>query len=138
MENMELLLYPLLFAMGYLSCRMYESHKVSSASIVMIRTAQLSSLLMYTRAIEQYAYVKGFVKKTIQNREGTDREIKSFEIYVDNDIDYFKNQCIKSMNFAVPNSLRDDMSIDSWETGMFILNEQAQFVQHFFNERRAR
>ena len=104
----------------------------------MIRTAQLSSLLMYTRAIEQYAYVKAFVKQEIQKREGTDREIKSFEIYVDNDIDYFKNQCIKTMNFAVPTSLRDDMSIESWENGMLILNEQMQFVQHFFNERKVR
>jgi hypothetical protein len=102
----------------------------------MIRTAQLSSLLMYTRAIEQYAYVKAFVKQTIQKREGTQRDIDSFEIYVNNDIDYFKDQCIKNMNFAVPNTLREDLSIESWESGMLILNEQAQFVQHFFNKRK--
>lgn len=136
MENMEILLYPLLFALGYLSCRMYESYRVSAASVIMIRTAQLSSLLMYTRAIEQYAYVKAFVKQTIQKRDGTQRDIDSFEIYVNNDIDYFKDQCIKNMNFAVPNTLREDLSIESWESGMLILNEQAQFVQHFFNKRK--
>ena len=132
---MEILLYPLLFVLGYCTCKVSNIYWAANNSVVMIKVSQLSSLLLYTRAIEQYSYVRTFAANKIKSDGGSDKEVESFEKYVDNDIEYFKKQSIKQMNLCIAPMFSDDIKVADWDAGMALLESEKEAVQQIFINR---
>ncbi len=132
---MDILLYPLLFFVGYYTCKFSNLYRTANDSVVMIKVSQLSSLLLYTRAIEQYSYVRTFVANMIKSDGGSDREIESFQKYVDNDIEYFKSQSIKQMNLCISPMFSDDIKVADWDAGMALLESEKETVRQIFINR---
>jgi len=75
------------------------------------------------------------VANMIKSDGGSDREIESFQKYVDNDIEYFKSQSIKQMNLCISPMFSDDIKVADWDAGMALLESEKETVRQIFINR---
>tara|TARA_R110001583_G_scaffold96407_6_gene240623 strand:+ start:10196 stop:10495 length:300 start_codon:yes stop_codon:yes gene_type:complete len=97
----------------------------------MFKMTQLTTLMILTRSMEQYAYVKSFGESQMKQKGATEKEISNYHIYVNNDIEFFKNKSIKVILSATPNYFKHLVEFDDWESAMRYLNDNKTIVNQF-------
>ena len=104
--------------------------------MTMVKLAYVSSLLILVRALEQYSYVKQFGEQQMKRKDATQSDIDNYKIYVDNDIEYFKNKSINNILGGTPTYFKEIPQFSDWESAMEYLAANKQLVQHIINSRR--
>lgn len=115
---MQYLLYILLFVFGFYTHKTFQTYRSAQASIALLFSAQITSILILLKAIENYSYVKTFGANQLRSKEATDNEVKNYELYIDNDIKYFKNNSVKQILRQLPEHFRLTGQFDDWESAM--------------------
>ena len=133
---MEWLLYALVFVFGYYTCKTFYVFRSGALTVTMVKLAYVSSLLILVRALEQYSYVKQFGEQQMKRKDATQSDIDNYKIYVDNDIEYFKNKSINNILGGTPTYFKEIPQFSDWESAMEYLAANKQLVQHIINSRR--
>ena len=89
---------------------------------------KMLALLMLLRAIEKYSYVKSFGIIQLQESGASESQITAFKIFIDNDVDFFKKQSIKSINKPIPEYLKILEHFETWEQAMEFIAKYKQEI----------
>ncbi len=130
---MQFLLYALIFLFGFFTYRTFFVYRVAHASLFILRSAQKTSLIMLTRALENYHYTKSFCAERLIKNGATEKEIESFKIYINNDIEHLKNSSIRDINKAIPEHFKASILFEDWETAMAFL--ETSRTSNYFKDR---
>jgi len=130
---MQFLLYALVFLFGFFTYRTFFIYRVAHASLFILRMSQRTSLIMLTRALENYHYTKSFCAERLTKSGATEKELKSFDIYIENDIEQLKKTSIRDINKAIPEQLKSSIVFHDWDTAMAFL-EASKTSNYFKNQ----
>ena len=115
---MELLLYTLIFVFGYLTHKLFHTYFSAKIGSIIFLQSKLISLMMLLKCIEQYTYIKAFGMLQLQEKGASANEIKSYKLMIENDIDFFKKESIKSINRHIPDYLKVLDHFENWDDAM--------------------
>tara|TARA_R100001591_G_C4236481_1_gene153340 strand:- start:128 stop:394 length:267 start_codon:yes stop_codon:yes gene_type:complete len=87
---------------------------------------------MLTRALENYHYAKSFCNERLVKNGATEKELESFKIYINNDMEHLKKTAIRDMNKAIPEHFKSSIVFDDWETAMAFL--EASKAANYFKD----
>jgi len=132
---MEFLLYFLVFIFGYYTCKTFYIYRSGSLTVAMLKTSQLTSLILLIRALEQYAYIRTFGSQQLKKARATEKEVESYQLYIDNDIAFFKSKSIDNLVRATPNYFKQVLEFEDWESAMRYLNENKELADHIIKPR---
>jgi len=130
---MQFLLYALVFLFGFFTYRTFFIYRVAHASLFILRMSQRTSLIMLTRALENYHYTKSFCAERLTKSGATEKELKSFNIYIENDIEQLKKTSIRDINKAMPEQFKSSIVFHDWDTAMAFL-EASKTSNYFKNQ----
>jgi hypothetical protein len=130
---MQFLLYALVFLFGFFTYRTFFIYRVAHASLFILRMSQRTSLIMLTRALENYHYTKSFCAERLTKSGATEKELKSFDIYIENDIEQLKKTSIRDINKAMPEQFKSSIVFHDWDTAMAFL-EASKTSNYFKNQ----
>lgn len=130
---MEFLLYALVFLFGFFTYRTFFVYRIAHASLFILRSAQKTSLIMLTRALENYHYTKSFCNERLVKNGATEKELDSFSIYINNDIEHLKKTAIRDINKAMPEHFKSSILFDDWDSAMAFL--EASKTTNYFKDR---
>ena len=88
---------------------------------------------MLTRALENYHYTKSFCAERLTKSGATEKELKSFDIYIENDIEQLKKISIRDINKAMPEQFKSSIVFHDWDTAMAFL-EASKTSNYFKNQ----
>ena len=132
---MEFLLYFLVFIFGYYTCKTFYIYRSGSLTVGMLKMSQLTCLMLLIRAMEQYAYIRTFGALQLKKGGASDSEVESYQLYIDNDIAFFKTKSIDNLVRATPNYFKQVLEFEDWESAMRHLNENKELVDHIIKPR---
>jgi len=129
---LEFLLYLLVFFFGYFTHKVFNDYHTAKASAIMFLHTKLTSVLILVRVLEQYNYVKGFGALQLKKKGASDKDVSSYELLIQNDIEYFKKSSIKKMNDVTPEHLKIVEHFEDWNGAMqFMVKYRAElFKEH--------
>ena len=76
---------------------------------------------MLTRALENYHYTKKFCAERLKSNNASDKEMQSFKIYIDNDMQELKKIAIRDMNKCIPEHFKSSIVFTDWDSAMIFL-----------------
>jgi len=132
---MEFLLYFLVFIFGYYTCKTFYIYRSGSLTVGMLKMSQLTCLLLLIRAMEQYAYIRTFGALQLKKGGASENEVESYQLYIDNDIAFFKTKSIDNLVGATPNYFKQVLEFEDWESAMRYLNENKELADHIIRPR---
>lgn len=132
---MEFLLYFLVFIFGYYTCKTFYIYRSGSLTIGMLKTSQLTCLILLIRAMEQYAYVRTFGAIQLKKACASDSDVENYQLYIDNDITFFKTKSIDNLVKATPNYFKQVLEFEDWESAMRYLNENKELTDQIIKHR---
>ena len=130
---MQYLLYILLFIFGFYTHKTFQTYKRAQEGITLLFSAQITSLLILLKALEKYSYVKTFGAQQLASKEASESEIKNYELYIDNDIKYFKKNSVQQILLQLPEHFKVTAQFEDWASAMQYLERTKT---HMRNQRR--
>ena len=124
---MQLLLYLLVFLFGFYTYKTFLAYRVAHASLYMLRMAQRTSLEMLLKTVEHHSYAKAFCANQLSKNEASKKEIASYKIYMNNDIELLKQMAIKDLNKTLPSYFEHSIAFDDWDSAMEFLQYNTKF-----------
>jgi hypothetical protein len=128
---MEWLQYFLIFAFGYLTCKTFYFFRANRTGILIIKSAQVISLAILAKSMENFAFSKTYKILTLQEAGASEQNINAYTINIDLAIDSYKEKAIKSIVEQHSKFYREILDFDDWRSGMDYL-EQHKEVAHAF------
>jgi hypothetical protein len=119
---MEFLLYALVFMFGYATHRTFSSYRSAKASILLLQSSVVASLLILTRCLQNYSYVKTFGTSQLEKKEATPQEIDNYKLFIENDIEFFKNSSVSQILKDIPEHFSAIIEFNDWDTAMKYLD----------------
>ena len=123
---MELILYFLVFMFGYVTHRTFWTFRSTKSILLLLQSAQITSLLILARSIEKYSYVKAFGANQLTKSGATDDAVDNYKKYIDNDIEYFKSSSIKNIVRNTPEHFEPIVQFSDWNSAMEYLDNLNQ------------
>ena len=75
---MDWLLYLVVFIFGYITCKTFYFMNAARTSINMLKSAQLTSLLVLARSMEHFSYSRALRLHHMQMTDATEHNIQAF------------------------------------------------------------
>lgn len=124
---MQILLYLLVFLFGFYTYKTFFVYRIAHASLFMLRMAQRTSLEMLLKTIEHHSYAKTFCVNQLNKNDGSKKEVASYKIYMNNDIELLKQMAIKDINKTLPSYFEHSVAFDDWDSAMEFLQNNTKF-----------
>ena len=93
----------------------------------MLRMAQQTSLEMLLKTIEHHSYAKAFCINQLEKNDASKKEIASYKIYMNNDIELLKKISIKELNKTLPSYFEHSIVFDDWASAMEFMQDNKKF-----------
>ena len=126
---MAWLQYFLVFAFGYLTCKTFYFVRATRTGILIVKTAQLVSLGVLAKSMENFAFSKTYKILTLQENNASEQNINAYSINIDLAINSYKEKAIKHIVEQHSKFYREILDFDDWKSGMEYL-EQNREVAH--------
>ena len=120
---MDILLYILVFLFGIQTHRTFATYKSAKASILLLQSAQMTSLLILVKTLQNYSYVKTFGCNQMIKKGATEDEIQSYSKLIDNDIEFFKKTSISQILKDTPEHFTAITAFEDWDSAMAYLQK---------------
>ncbi len=120
---MEIILYILVFFFGMQTHRTFASYKHAKASILLLQSAQVTSLLVLVKCLQNYSYVKNFGCNQLAKKEASADEVNSYIKFIDNEIEFFKKTSISQIIKDTPEHFLPITAFDDWDSAMLYLQK---------------
>jgi hypothetical protein len=133
---LEVLLYILVFAFGYVTHRTFHTYMAAKTGSLIFLHSKITSLLLLIKCIESYSYIKAFGIIQLEKSDASEKQVEAFTKMIDNDIGFFKKQSIKNMNGLVPEYLKVLEHFENWDEAMsFLAKFKHEIPGEFLNDK---
>jgi hypothetical protein len=129
-------LYLLVFVFGYLTHKTFYFLRSVKVSIGLIRVAQLISLAVLAKSMENFYYSHTARLRRMRENEESENNIKDVRRSFNVEISSYKERAIKEMLDLHPNFYRPIIDFDNWNSGMKYLDENKQFVLNLLKKEK--
>ena len=102
--------------------RTFFTYTSARSAIVILQNAQVTSLLVLTRCIQNYFYVRSFGEQQMIKQDATEAEIENYKKYIDNDIEFFKSSSISNIIRDTPDYFMPATQFKDWDSAMAYLD----------------
>ena len=126
---MEWFLYVGIYCLGYLSCRAFYFMDASRTSINMLKSAQLTALLVLARSMEHFSYSRAFRLHHMKAAQATDHNIQAFVYRFEDELMRFKKTSIQEIVKAHPKVFQPFVDFEDWKGGMKHLEENKDLLE---------
>jgi len=126
---MEWVLNIALFVFGYITCKAFYFLNASRTSINMLKSAQLTCLLMLARSMEHFSYSRALRLHHMQVAESSEHNIQAFTYRFEDELVHYKKKSIEEIINAHPGVFQQFVEFDSWRSGMRYLEENKDLLE---------
>jgi len=131
----EWALFTLMFIFGYITCKIFYFIKATRASVLLLKAAQLVSLGLLARAMEDFYYAKIYrMEKMIESQE-SDHNISAFSYRMEEELAAYKKKSVQGLVELHPSFFKEIVEFDDWASGMEYLKKNEEVVRAFFSRR---
>ena len=134
-DDLETILYLLVFIFGYYTCKTFYVYRSGSLTVGMLKMCHMASLMVLVRALEQYSYVRQFGIQQLKAKGASENEIKNFDLYIDNDIKFFKHKSISNLVGVTPTYFKQVLKFEDWDSAMDYMNANKELVEQIIKYR---
>ena len=133
---MEWALFTLTFIFGYITCKALYFLKATRTSFHIIRASQLISVGLLARSMEDFYYAKVYrMEKMVESAE-SDHNIAAFSYRMEEEVDYFKKQAIRSLIELHPETFKQLLEFEDWPSAMKFLTANKEVMARFLSRRK--
>ena len=133
---MEWALFTLTFIFGYITCKALYFLKATRTSFHIIRASQLISVGLLARSMEDFYYAKVYrMEKMVESAE-SDHNIAAFSYRMEEEVDYFKEQAIRSLIELHPETFKQLLEFEDWPSAMKFLTANKEVMARFLSRRK--
>ena len=133
---MEWALLTLMFIFGYVTCKVFYFIKATRSSVLLLKAAQLVSLGLLARAMEDYYYAKIYrMEKMVESGE-SEHNINAYSYLIEEEIEHYKSKSIRGLVELHPPLFKEVAEFEDWKSGMQFLKKNEKVVQSFFRRRQ--
>ena len=131
---MAWLQYFLVFIFGYLTCKTFYFLKANRTGILIVKSAQIISLAILARSMENFAFSKTYKILTLKDNNASEQNIKAYAINIDLAITSYKEKAIKHIVEQHSKFYKEILDFDDWKSGMHYLEQNKEVARAFFLE----
>ena len=124
------------FGLGYLFCRMNYFFNAIKTSIVIVRLAQVVSLTILTRAMENFYFSRTYRIQQMKKAGDDANQVKEFDKQFMNDYTHFKKKSIDELLEAHRGVFEQLITFNNWHTAMHFLNKHKQTAFQILKEKK--
>jgi len=129
-------LYLLVFVFGYLTHKTFYFLRSVKVSIGLVRVAQLISLAVLAKSMENFYYSHTSRLRQMRENEESEKNIKDVRRSFNVEISSYKERAIKEMLDLHPNFYRPIIDFDNWNSAMKYLEENKQFILNLLKKEK--
>jgi len=133
---MQIILYILLFAFGWVSCLLFYFGKSVNFFYHMIKISQLLSLFILARALEHFTYAKEFRVKTMIKNNDSEHNIDCTMNQFEEEITFFKRSSLKELKEIMTRSADTKNNFSDWDSAMVYLANNTEFILTFMKKHK--
>ena len=133
---MEIILYILLFAFGWVSCLLFYFGKSVNFFYHMIKISQLLSRFILARALEHFTYAKEFRVKTMIKNNDSEHNIDCTMNQFEEEITFFKRSSLKELKEIMTRSADTKNNFSDWDSAMVYLANNTEFILTFMKKHK--
>ena len=131
---MEWLLYFLMFVFGYLTCKTFYFARATRTGISIVKTAQLISLGVLAKSMENFAFSKTHKVLTLKESGENEHNINAYCLNIEKAIELYKKKAIKQIVDQHSKFFKEILEFDDWKSGMSYLEQNREVMRAFFRE----
>ena len=131
---MEWLKYFLIFLFGYLTCKTFYFLRANRTGILIIRSAQIISLAILAKSMENFAFSKTYKLLTLKENNASEQNINAYGINIDLAIASYKEKAIRHIVRQHTKFFKEILEFDDWESGMSYLEQNKEIAHAFLLE----
>ena len=129
---MEWALFALVFILGYITCKVLYFLKATRASVLLIKAAQLVSLGLLARAMEDFYHAKIYrMEKMIESQE-SEHNITAFSYLMEEEVEHYKKRAVLGLLELHPDFFQQLAEFDDWPSAMEYLRKNQEVIHAFF------
>ena len=126
---MDWFLYLLVYTFGYITCKMFYFMNSARISINMLKSAQLTALLVLARSMEHFSYSRAIRLHHMKMAEASEHNIQAFTHVFEEELVNHKKKSIEKIIDAHPQVFRPFVEFKDWATGMKHLEENKDLLE---------
>jgi hypothetical protein len=127
----EWILFTLAFILGYITCKAFYFYKSARASVVALKTTQVTCLSLLVKALEDFYYAKVYrMQKMVESGE-TDHNITAFSYLMEEEISHYKRKSIKTLIEYHPDFFKQMIEFEDWNSAMAFLEAHKDLATQF-------
>ena len=126
---MEWFLYLLIYIFGYITCKTFYFMNSARTSINMLKSAQLTALLVLARSMEHFSYSRAIRLHHMQVAEASEHNIQAFTYVFEEELVNYKKKSIEEIIKAHPQVFRPFVEFKDWSTGMRHLEDNKDLLE---------
>jgi hypothetical protein len=118
----------LMYVFGYVTCKTFYYLKAARLGVTLIQTANLFSLFLLTRALENYEISRALCLNDLKQKNLSKENLEIYEANLQAEIDIFKRKSIASLIDSHPDFFESAMGYNDWESGMKFLEDNRDLI----------
>ena len=131
---MNWLLYFLVFAFGYISCRTFYFLRSTRTSVKLVKAAQLIALGVLARSMENFHYAGTYRIQQLNHGGFSDNKINSFKIRFEDELVSYKDRSIREIINTHEGVFKSMVDFKDWNSAMLYLETNRRVMEAFFLE----
>lgn len=124
----------LMYVFGYITCKTFYYLNSSRLSVMLIQTANVFSLFLLARALENYEVSRSLCLKDLKQKNLSKENFKVYETNLQTEIDNFKNKSIASLVDLHQGIFENVIDHDDWESGMIYLEQNRDLIINAYSK----
>ena len=126
---MDWFFYLLVYMFGYITCKTFYFMNSARISINMLKSAQLTALLVLARSMEHFSYSRAIRLHHMKMAAASEHNIQAFTYVFEEELVNHKKKSIEKIIDAHPQVFRPFVEFKDWATGMKHLEENKDLLE---------
>ena len=118
----------LIYVFGYMTCKTFYYLKASQLGVTLIQTANVFSLFLLTRALENYEVSRARCLNDLKQKNLSKKNLEVYETNLKTEVDNFKRKSITSLVGSHPDFFQYVLDYNDWESGMKFLEDNRDLI----------
>jgi len=111
-------LYLLVFTFGYVTCQTFYFFNATRVSLKLMKSSRVIYLLMMAKAMEKYKIAEEVMLMKLKESEKEEKVINNFQENFNKERLSFQNRSVSWVLDNTPDTFRDIVGFDNWESAM--------------------
>jgi hypothetical protein len=124
-------IYALMFIWGYITCKMVYFLNAARSSFHLIKAAQLVSLSLLSKSMEDYYFAKIYRMEKMIESEESDHNVTAFSYRMEEERSHYQKKAIQGLIMLHPQFFKPLLEFDDWDSGMKYLEKNKEIMLAF-------